>query len=101
MKFPDKVKTTLNSIVTWAVAASLAITVVMSEVQSAGWLPDNWVGPIVQWGAIAVGVLGSVVTVIKRVMPVPEEGLQVLTSDGEQYVDLGDDDTLDVVRGWD
>lgn len=87
----EKARITVNSVVSWAVFATVVLTAVMSEVQDADWFPESWAGEVLKWGAILVGALGAAIRVLKKVTPVPEEGLQVVLEDGT---------TADVVRGW-
>jgi len=80
-----------KSIVTWATVSAVVITAALAAVQSGDVLPDNWVEPTVTYGGSALAFLGAITTVIKRVMPVPVDGVQVLTTDAQ---------TVDVHRGW-
>ena len=91
MTFTDKIKVFAQSAVTWAAIVSVAITAILTEVQGADWFPEDAAGEVVKWGAIALGVIGAAVRVLKQVTPVPAEGMQVVAEDGE---------TVDVNRGW-
>lgn len=92
MTFNEKTKTLMTSIVTWATFAASVVTGIVAELRVSDSLPDNWTGPVIAVLVPLSGVLIAATAVIKRVMAVPAEGMQVVAEDGE---------ALDVHRGWD
>lgn len=87
----DRARVVLSSVVTWATVISAVLTALVTQLQSADVLPSNWTGPVISVAIVVIGVLSATIAVIKRVMPVPEEGLQVV---------LDDEGILPVERGW-
>lgn len=91
MNVLDRARVVLSSVVTWATVISAVLTAVVTQLQSTDILPSNWTGPIISVAVVVTGVLGVTIAVIKQVMPVPAEGMQVVLDDG---------DILPVERGW-
>lgn len=87
-----KVRVILTSVVTYATIASAVIAGLVAELRAEDMLPDNWTGPIISIAAPVAGVLAVTAGTIKRVMPVPKDGVQVVMEDGS---------VQDVHRGWD
>ena len=62
----------LTAAVTWLVIAAAVITIIADELAKV--LPAPWSDRISAWAITILGVLGAVITIIRRVTPVrPEE----------------------------
>lgn len=67
-EFAQRVGVVLKAAPTYLVALSTIITIFSEEI--AAVLPDEWDLTVARWTTIAVGFLGAVVTIIRRVTPV-------------------------------
>lgn len=67
-EFGQRVAVVLKAAPTYLVAISTAITIFSEEIVKI--LPDEWDLTVARWATIAVGFLGAVITIIRRVTPV-------------------------------